>query len=373
MTTTTTTITWDYKAKSAKETGYEDLIPQLADLTSPEEFNKMTEDKKNEIVDKAIEIIRSRNHFPIYYFNENGIKQEIKKVINKNDVHFNEEGQLITQSSLGTLLLDFLFPNLHDAEAGNATDNCMFRRFYDDVKLAKCLKRYYANYKFSNIRTMFFMYGRFFWNTPTNFAPIRAKAIYEKFCPANGVIYDYSCGFGGRMLGALSSNKNFTYIGCEPNTETYAHLNELGQYIALVKPTAATKYKIYNECSEDHLLSPNSVDFAFSCPPFYGLERYSDEPTQSINRYPQYKDWLEGYVRPTIQNCIAALKPDGLYGVDIFDFSWQNRPYHIVNDWKKIAKEEGLELVGEYPIISRARKVKTSETNVEKIYIFKKK
>jgi hypothetical protein len=65
----------------------------------------------------------------------------------------------------------------------------MYKRFYDDVKLAKCLKRHIKAYgKFTNMRTPFFMYGRFFWNTATNFAPMRAKALFEQFCPKGGVV-----------------------------------------------------------------------------------------------------------------------------------------------------------------------------------------
>ena len=41
---------------------------------------------------------------------------------------------------------------------------------------------------------------------------MKAKALYEKYCPENGIIYDFACGFGGRMLGALSSKKNFKYL-----------------------------------------------------------------------------------------------------------------------------------------------------------------
>jgi len=63
-----------------------------------------------------------------------------------------------------------------------------------------------------NLRTAFFSKARYIWNAGRNFLPIRAKAIYERFCPENGYVYDYSAGFGGRMLGALSSKNNYTYI-----------------------------------------------------------------------------------------------------------------------------------------------------------------
>ena len=50
---------------------------------------------------------------------------------------------------------------------------------------------------------------------------MRAKIIFEHYCPTNGVIYDYSAGYGGRMLGALASQQNFKYLAVEPNINTF--------------------------------------------------------------------------------------------------------------------------------------------------------
>ena len=361
---------WEFVPTKEKECGYEDMMDRI-NIISLSAFKSLSETEQDKKVQEVIDIIRTRNVFPIYYFNHKGIIKEIKKVITKNDVKF-EGNVLKTQSSQGLLLLDYLFPNLHFVESGNSTDNSVYKRFYDDTKLAKCLKRYMKVYgEFKNLRTPFFMYGRFFWSTATNFSPIRAKAIFEKFCPKNGVIYDYSCGFGGRMLGCLSSKNDYTYIGCEPCTDTYHNLNQLGEYIEEVTHRK-NSFHIYHQCSEDLQLEPKSVDFAFSCPPFYGLERYSEEETQSINRYPRYEDWLENYVRPTIRNCYAALKDTGLYGVDISDINWKNKKYPLVDDWCRIAKEEGFAFVDEYAIVSRSRKEASEASNTEQIYIFKK-
>ena len=361
---------WDYVPTTEKECGYEDMMDSL-NIISQEKFKALSDEEQDQKVQEVIDIIRTRNVFPVYYFNHSGIIKEIKKVIAKNDVKF-EGNTLKTQASQGLLLLDYLFPNLHFVEAGNATDNCMYKRFYDDAKLGKCLKRHIKAYgKFTNMRTPFFMYGRFFWNTATNFAPMRAKAIFEQFCPKGGVVYDYSCGFGGRMLGCLTSKNNYTYIGCEPCSDTYHNLNQLGGYIEEVTKRK-NSFKVYNECSEDLQLEEASVDFAFSCPPFYGLERYSDEDTQSINRHPKYEEWLEGYVRPTIRNCYNALKNGALYGVDISDICWKNKKYPLVADWCRIAEEEGFVFVDKYSIVSRARKDDAESSNTEHVYIFKK-
>lgn len=293
----------------------------------------------------------------------------------KQDIQINSDTlQLITQSSLGLLVLDYLFPNLHSANAGYYDGNSMIERFYNDKILSQCLKGYMKRYAIQNMRTAFFQLGRMLYATATNFAPMRARAIYERYAKPGATIYDYSCGFGGRMLGCLANDNNYTYVGCDPNTETYEHLLELKNHIetAVKHPVKA---QIYCECSENLKLPEKTVDFAFSCPPFFGLERYTTEETQSYNRYKKYDEWLENYVRPTIMNIRAALKDDGLMAVDIMDFNWRNTDYHLVADWKRITAECGFELFETVEVLSRGsarRKTDVNPDKLEKVYIFKK-
>ena len=142
--------------------------------------------------------------FPIIYFSEEGIKKEIMSVYEKNDVCF-VEGGVYTQLRNGLLLLDYLFPNLHTATTCNERKS-MYDRFYNDSILKDSI-RYYLNTgkTITNLRTMFFSYARLYFDTPINFPPLRAKIIFEHYCPKDGTIYDYSAGYGGRMLGALGS------------------------------------------------------------------------------------------------------------------------------------------------------------------------
>lgn len=121
------------------------------------------------------------------------------------------------------------------------------------------------------------------------------------------------------MLGALSSKNNYTYIGTDPNTETYQNLLALGDKIEKVTKKE-NSFTVYDQGSEDLTLPKGSVDFIFSCPPFFALEKYSEESSQSYNKYKKYDDWLEQYVRPTIKNCFDMLKDNGLFGVDIMNF-----------------------------------------------------
>ncbi len=53
------------------------------------------------------------------------------------------------------------------------------------------------------------------------------------------------------------------------------------------------------------------MDFAFSSPPYFNLEKYSDEETQCYVRFSKLNEWIQNYVEKTIQNLYCALKPGG--------------------------------------------------------------
>ena len=73
-----------------------------------------------------------------------------------------------------------------------------------------------------------------------------------------------------------------------------------------------------------------------------------------------------------MENCYNALRHGGKFGVDVFDFFWKGKNYSLTKDWCNIAKEIGLTYIDSYPIVSRARKAKTTDTNTEKVHIFVK-
>ena len=358
---------WNYQATKEKQDAYENLISNFY-MPSPQEFILLSLGQKKNIIKDFIKQIRKINVFPVYYFNEEGIKKEILSVVNKQNISFDENDNLNIQASQGCVLLDFLFPNLHHIHAGQRTKPSMYEVFYDDEKLFQCLLYFLQRRKMNTLRTAFFCSSRYLWNAGTNFSPIRAKTIYERFCPKNGVIYDYSAGYGGRMLGALSSKNNYKYIAVEPNSDTYYNLLQLGQ---LINKTTNKQnfFEIYQQGSE--IFVPNQqIDLAFSCPPFFNLQTYSEEPTQSIIKFPSYNDWLKFYVKPTIQNCYDSLKKDGVYAVDLMNFKNSRKKTYLIQDWIQAAQSQNFILRQICENHTRNRKQNVFDR--EKILIFTK-
>jgi len=184
-----------------------------------------------------------------------------------------------------------------------------------------------------------------------------------------------NCGFGGRLLGALSSSKNFRYVGTDPNTETMYNLHRLADYIEQVTGREDS-YELHCCGSEVFRGPANSVDFAFSSPPYFDLEVYSDEPTQCYNKFPKLEDWLEGYVRETIKNIVYMLKPGAVYAVNIADFTSGGSTVAYVDEWIRISGEEGAPLFDTVYLGVTARagskEQAAGELKKENILIFKK-
>ena len=185
-----------------------------------------------------------------------------------------------------------------------------------------------------------------------------------------------NCGFGGRLLGALSSKNDYKYVGTDPNTETMYNLHRLGEYIEMVTGREDS-YELHCCGSEEFKGPANSVDFAFSSPPYFDLEVYSNEPTQCFNKFPELDEWLEGYVRGTVKNIYHMLKPGCCYAVNIADFKVKGgKEVAYVDEWIRISTEEGMPLYDTVYLGVTARagtKLQAAgELKKENILVFKK-
>lgn len=144
---------------------------------------------------------------------------------------------------------------------------------------------------------------------PTSlFKPDIARFIYEKYTKQNDIVYDYSMGFGGRLLGAMASKRY--YIGVDPLT--CPELKEMADFFKW------ENYEIYDKCSEDFTLPENSVDLAFSSPPYYNQEAYDVSERQAYIKGEDY--FYNIYWKNTLKNIKSMLKPNKIFAVNVKNF-----------------------------------------------------
>lgn len=164
----------------------------------------------------------------------------------------------------------------------------------------------------------------------SNFRPSAARVIYDEFLQEKGRVWDMSCGFGGRLLGALSSPKVATYIGTEPSLKTFNGLVEMNKNLNVSETSCYWNWwdnsddddddnlnlkpikevLLYNIGSEDFLPERESLDLCFTSPPYFNTEKYDTSPNQSYIRFPTKELWLNDFLMKTVENCYYGLKPN---------------------------------------------------------------
>lgn len=371
------------------QTGYEDVYDELEKYTYerymadvPEGHSGFEADdtpNQRKLQREIIDIYRSKNIFPINYYTHNGILNEIKKCI-AYDAHF--DGDTVScGAGVGTGLCNFLFPNLYDTVSAKdlkkVDGEYARKKFYEDDFLKKAIRIAIQYGKSTPQPSSIYSGIGLCGSLPSNFRPMNAKSIWNRFTEPGDTVLDFACGFGGRLLGALSSKKNLKYIGCDPNTETQSHLKELGDYIEEVTGRK-NSFELHVCGSEDLEIPDNSVDFAFASPPYFDLELYSTEETQSSIKFPTLESWLEGYVRGTIKMLYKALKPKKFYAVNIADFTSPSGGIcHFVDEWSRISEEEGFERMPNLylgiPARAGSMEKENGEMKKEVILVFKSK
>ena len=134
-----------------------------------------------------------------------------------------------------------------------------------------------------------------------NFPLKTASEIVAKY-NVNGNYYDYSCGWGSRLMAALQNNVN--YFGTDPNTELVPRLNGLSSDYKRVNPSNASIIDIRCHGSQ-RVVSDwiGKMGLCFSSPPYFSLEDYQIGEEQSYKAGMTYEEWRDSFIYPTVDNC----------------------------------------------------------------------
>jgi len=214
----------------------------------------------------------------------------------------------------------------------------------------------------------------------SNFSPVAAAALYHKFLPEEGgIVFDPSCGWGGRLLGAISCKRVHKYIGCDPGTETFKGLERMRDELlpmarSMGRHLDVEIYRLGSETKEMRdALKPNSVGLVFSSPPYFAQEIYTDDPTQSWKKYPDQESWLNGFMGDTLDNCHYALKPGGILAINIANVS--SYKGSLKDDFVALAKSKGFTHVDTLTLLLSAMpgaKQKYGKHKHEPVFVFKR-
>ena len=156
----------------------------------------------------------------------------------------------------------------------------------------------------------------------SQFKPNVAKVLYDKLGSEN--ILDFSAGWGDRLAGFYGSESGKYYLGIDPRKENHPIYREQKEFYEkhrnmffevdkdcefIESPAEDVDFKVYE----------NMFDTVFTSPPYFSVERYSYEDTQSWVRYKEIDDWNKNFLQKTIENLWVSIKSGGYLLVNIAD------------------------------------------------------
>jgi tRNA1(Val) A37 N6-methylase TrmN6 len=190
-----------------------------------------------------------------------------------------------------------------------------------------------------------------------------AKYIYTDLVPENGIVFDYSAGFGHRMLGALSSPNNIKYVACDPWTAVVENNKSMAKFVG-----CENRVKIWN-CGSEKWNPPemliNNVDLAFSSPPYFDKEVYDNGTNGQAYENRTFEQFINEWWKPTLTTIKKILKPNtGLLAINMVE--------PMINDLLDAASEFGFVEMKRYHLqLSRSHFEKTPKLGDKKKGTFK--
>ena len=275
-----------------------------------------TDEERERLVEWLFNLIRSRdNAVPLHMWSDDMFNKIVSSLCDI-DTNVTYQDGAYGLNNMGANILTQFFPEILDVvKSGKASPRDFFK---DDKRLlgyCKTVLKYCTSplemFKMMSFRGSSRCY---------NFRPATAKALYELYGKDNCKVLDTSSGFGGRLLGFFTAKNTSEYVGIDPNTA-----DSCNKFILYMSRYFTNKKAYVNKIgSEDFTIESypqyeNYFDISFTSPPYFNIERYSDDITQSHVKFNTYDAWVDGFYRNTIYNSCNSLKLDGVFAVNI---SW---------------------------------------------------
>ena len=248
---------------------------------------------------------------------------------------------------VGMKLCEYFFPNFYDIENKNGDS---FKKLWKSNNLEKVLRwnrKSHSTPYLSELKRG--IYFNFKLAKSTMYRPQMAKMIVSNLKAKR--VLDPCAGWGGRMLGCVASGAE--YVAFEPNTETYNGLIKLIEFLNI-----GDRVTIINDSAlEMNKYDIGEFDLVLTSPPYFDLEVYSHEDTQSIKGCDNYSMWVDNFLKPLINLSFEYLKQDGWSCWNVHNIGKMK----MIEDVRNLHSEFGYQKI--YSVISSKRQTNKSETN----------
>ena len=149
----------------------------------------------------------------------------------------------------------------------------------------------------------------------SQFKPNVAKVLYDKLGSEN--ILDF------RLAGFYGSETGEYYLGIDPRKENHPIYKEQAEFYDKHRTLfeVKKKYEFLESPAEDVDFTKykDTFDTVFTSPPYFSVERYSYDDTQSWVRYKTIDKWNEEFLQKTLEKLWVSIKSGGYLLVNIAD------------------------------------------------------
>ena len=155
----------------------------------------------------------------------------------------------------------------------------------------------------------------------SQFKPNVSKVLYDKLRSKN--VLDFSAGWGDRLAGFYASETAEYYVGIDPRKENHPIYIEQSEFYdthrSMFEPKKKVEFIELPAEDVDYTKYKDKFDTVFTSPPYFSVERYSYDDTQSWVRYKEIDDWNKNFLQKTIENLWCSIKSGGYLLVNIAD------------------------------------------------------
>jgi len=290
-------------------------------------LNKMSILEKESLLDEVFHFYR-KNGFPYPIYEDKELISDFRGLLKYDVIGIGEKINLSSRE--GLKVFKHFCPQFF--EASSAKSPSMIEAFENDETLKNVISNrmgitYKESFNISGAMIRQGLKNSYSCARTSTFRPIVAKAIYEKYVFDNATILDFSMGFGQRLLGILSLDKDIKYIACDPYKRNVDSGQAIHDFLLENDMISNKKIEFINCGMEDLKLEDESIDFAFSSPPYYNKEIYCLDTSQAYHNrtYSEFLEWWDN----SLKNIYPYIKKGG-----VFSFNISN---DISNDMDKVA------------------------------------
>jgi 16S rRNA G966 N2-methylase RsmD len=151
----------------------------------------------------------------------------------------------------------------------------------------------------------------------TEINPALCVGIYNflgRFVKIEAVL-DMSAGRGTRMLSACAAGIKY-YLGVDPDGNLHENYEKIRKFCAADTKCAVVKSG-FETAWEIPAGFPQKYDIMFTSPPYFNIETYNEDVTQSFKKYNSLKNWHEHFMFKCMDKIFTLLNDNGVCAINI--------------------------------------------------------